>query len=199
MNKQAFLALLRQGLSGSPQDDIEERLTFYSEMIDDRIEEGLSEEEAVSAVGSASEIVTQVTADISLRKIAKDRTKPKRRLRGWEVALLALGSPIWLSLGIAAITVILSLYISVWSVIFSLWAVFGCLIGCCLGAMIPALVFVCNGNLLRGAAMAAAGMVFAGLSIFMFFGCKASTKGILMLTKKSGVWIKRSFTKKEEA
>ena len=53
MTKREFLAQLRKGLSGLPQDDIEERLTFYGEMIEDRKEEGLSEEEAVSAVGSA--------------------------------------------------------------------------------------------------------------------------------------------------
>ena len=39
MNKQEFLMRLREGLSGLPQNEIEERLTFYSEMIDDRIEE----------------------------------------------------------------------------------------------------------------------------------------------------------------
>ena len=44
MNKQEFLAGLRKGLSGLPQEDIEERLLFYSEMIDDRIEEGMEEE-----------------------------------------------------------------------------------------------------------------------------------------------------------
>ena len=43
MNKQEFIALLRKGLSGLPQKELEERLTFYSEMIDDRIEEGLTE------------------------------------------------------------------------------------------------------------------------------------------------------------
>ena len=52
MSKQEFLAQLRKSLSGLPQEDIEERLTFYSEMIEDHIEEGLPEEEAVSAVGS---------------------------------------------------------------------------------------------------------------------------------------------------
>lgn len=43
MNKQEFLAELRKGLSGLTQDDIEERLTFYNEMLEDRIEEGFSE------------------------------------------------------------------------------------------------------------------------------------------------------------
>ena len=102
MNKQEFLSVLRKGLSGLPQDDIEERLTFYSEMLDDRIEEGLSEEAAVAAIGDAEEVVRQAVADIPLAKIAKERIRPKRRLKAWEIVLLALGSPIWLSLGIAA-------------------------------------------------------------------------------------------------
>lgn len=87
MNKQEFLSGLRKGLSGLPQDDIEERLTFYSEMLDDRVEEGLSEEEAVSALGSVEEIVGQAVADIPLAKVVKERIKPKRRLRAWEIVL----------------------------------------------------------------------------------------------------------------
>ena len=47
MSKQEFLAQLRKGLSGLPKEDLEERLTFYSEMIDDRIDDGMAEEEAV--------------------------------------------------------------------------------------------------------------------------------------------------------
>lgn len=199
MSKQEFLALLRKGLSGLPQDDIEERLTFYSEMIEDRIEEGLSEEEAVSAVGSVYEIVAQVIADIPLAKIAKERIKPKRRLSAGEIVLLALGSPIWLSLVIAAIAVILSLYVSLWSVIISLWAVFGSIIGCAFGGIVAGIVFAYNGNILTGIAMFGAGIVCAGLSIFMFYGCKAATKGIVILTKKLVVWIKNCFIKKEEA
>ena len=56
MNKVEFLEQLRRGLNGLPQEEIEERVTFYSEMIDDRIEEGFSEEEAVED----SEVVNSV-------------------------------------------------------------------------------------------------------------------------------------------
>lgn len=124
MSKQEFLERLQNGLHGLPKEDIDERLMFYSEMIDDRAEEGLSEEQAVSAVGDVEEIVRQVIADTPLAKIAKERIKPKRRLKAWEITLLAIGSPIWLSLGIAAAAVVLALYVSVWSVVVSLWAVF---------------------------------------------------------------------------
>lgn len=199
MNKQEFIVRLRKGLSGLPQEDIEERLTFYSEMIDDRMEEGLSEEEAVSVVGTVDEIVTQIVAETPLVKIAKKRIKSKRPLSAGEIVLLVLGSPIWLSLLIAAFAVILSLYISLWAVIISLWAVFGSLIGCAFGGVIAGIVVVCSGNAPSGIAMLAAGIICAGFSIFMLYGCKVATKGILILTKKFAVWIKNCFMKKEKA
>ena len=198
MSKQDFITQLRKGLSGLPQDDIEERLTFYSEIIDDRIEEGLSEEKAVSAVGSVSDIIQQIVADIPLSKIAKERIKPTRRLSVGEIILLALGSPIWLSLGIAAVSVICSLYISLWAVIISLWAVFVSLATGAIAGLPACVVFVAGGNGASGVAMLAAGIVCAGLSIFMFYGCKAATNGILILTKKMGIWIKNCFISKEK-
>ena len=50
MNKEEFIAELKDGLSGLPQNDIDERVLFYTEMIDDRMEEGMSEEEAISGM-----------------------------------------------------------------------------------------------------------------------------------------------------
>ena len=123
MSKQEFLDCLRKGLSGLPQEDIEERLTFYSEMIDDRIEEGLSEMEAVSAIGTVDAVITQVLADTPLTKLVKEKAKPKRTLRAWEIVLLVLGSPIWLSLLIAAFIITLAAYIVVWSVVITLWSI----------------------------------------------------------------------------
>lgn len=199
MNKEEFLVRLRKKLSGLPQDDIEGRLTFYSEMIDDRMEEGLSENEAVSAVGDIDVIVEQTIADISLAKLARERIRPKRHLKVWEIVLLALGSPIWLSLTIAAAAVILSVYIVLWAVIVSLWSVFAAFIGCGVGSLLGSIVFGYKLNVLSGIAMLAAGFVSTGLSVFMFYGCKAATKGILLLTKKIAMLIKNCFIEKEEA
>lgn len=199
MNKQEFLEALGKGLKGLPHEEIEERLTFYSEMIDDRTEEGLTEEEAVAAVGAVDEIVAQVVADTPLAKIAKERIRPKRKLSTGEIVLLVLGSPIWLSLGIAAFAVVFSLYVSLWAVIVALWAVFGALVGCAVGGVASCVAFVVGGNHASGVAMLAAGTVCAGLSIFMFYGCKALTKGMLILTKKTAIWIKSCFIGKEGA
>ena len=198
MSKQEFLAELRKGLSGLPQNDIEERLTFYSEMIDDRVEEGLTEEDAVSEIGAVDEVVSQIVAEIPLSKLVKERVKPKRTLRAWEIVLLILGSPIWLSLLIAALAVILAAYVVVWSVIVSLWAAEAALAAGSLEGVLSAAVFAVRGNALTGTAMLGAGIFCAGLSIFLFFGCKEATKGTLLLTKKMAFGMKSLFIEKEE-
>lgn len=198
MNKQEFLTQLRKGLSGLPQNDIDERIVFYSEMIDDRIEEGLFEEEAVAQVGSVDEIVAQIIAETPFTKIAKERIKPKRQLKTWEIVLLALGSPIWFSLAIAAISVVFSLYVSLWSVVISFWAVFVSLAACSVGGLVASAILAILGKGLAGVAMFSAGLICGGLSIFTFFGCKAATKGVIILTEKIAVGIKNCFIKKEE-
>ena len=197
MSKQEFLVQLRKGLSGLPQEDIEERLTFYSEMIDDRMEEGITEEDAVSRIGSVDTIISQIKADIPLAKLVREKMTPKKHVKTWEIVLLVVGSPIWLSLLLAAFAVMLSLYASLWSVVISLWAVFGSLIGCAFSGVVAGIVIACSGNALSGIAMLAAGIVCAGLSIFMFYGCKAATKGTLILAKKFVACIKNCFHKKE--
>ena len=51
MYKQEFLDKLAKGLSGLPKTEREERVAFYSEMIDDRVEDGMSEACAVAQIG----------------------------------------------------------------------------------------------------------------------------------------------------
>ena len=199
MYKQEFLDALRLRLSGLPQDDVDGCLAFYSEAIDDRIEEGLSEEDAVSQMGSLDGIIEQVVADIPLTRIAKERIGSRRRLKAWEIVLLAVGSPIWLSLLIAAFAVILSLYAVLWSVIISLWAVFGAFVGCSVGGVVGGILFAVGGHVPVGIALVGCGITLGGLSILTFFGCMAATKGVLILTKKIAVWIKSCFIGREGA
>ena len=197
MTKQAFLTALRERLCGLPKQDVEERLGFYSEMIDDRIEDGCTEEEAVFAIGSVDGIAAQIIADIPFTKIAKESIRPKKRFKAWEIVLLALGSPIWLSLAIAAAAVILSLYVVLWSVIISVWSVFASLVACAFGGIAAGAIFAACGNGIAGGATIGAGLVCAGVSVFLFFGCRAATKGILLLTKQIALGIKKYFVRKE--
>lgn len=196
MDKQEFLSELREKLTGLPETEIDERVSFYREMIEDRMEEGLSEEDAVLAAGAIDEIITQTIADTSLSKIAKDRFKSKGSLSPFELLLLIIGSPIWLSILIAVIAVIFSLYISLWSVIVSLWAVFASAVACCTAGVIAGIVMICIGKVHAGIALISGGAVCAGLAILLCLTSKAATAGMTLLSKKLVLWIKRCFIRK---
>ncbi len=198
MNKQEFLAALQKKLTGIPQNDLEERITFYSEMIDDRIEEGQSEETAIAELGTIDHIAAQVMSEIPLSKLVKERVKPSRALRIWEIVLLVLGSPIWLSLLAALFAVILSLYAVIWSLILALWAAEFSIAACSFAGIFCFAVFAAQKHLATGAAMLGAGLVCAGLAIFGFYGCRWMTKAILAFSKQAVIWTKTCITKKEE-
>lgn len=210
MQKNEFLDKLQKRLSSLPRGEVEERLRFYSEMIDDRIEEGLSEENAVAAIGTVDDIASQLKVTEPLDTATEDTQKKKRPLKVWEIVLLVLGAPLWISLLAAAFSVIISLlaaafsviislYATLWSVIVSLWAAFGSLVGCAVGGVLAGAVHALTGNAATGIATVGGGIVCAGLSIFLFFGCREATKATVWLTKKMALTAKKLFRKKEAA
>lgn len=198
MTKLELISVLREKLSCLPRQELEERLAFYSEMIDDRMEEGLSEEDALAQIGSVDQIVSQIIEETPLTMLVREKIKPKKRLKGWEITLLAVGSPLWLSLLIAAFAVVIALYTVLWAVVISLWAVFASVAVCAPAGVLAGAVFLCNGNVTSGIAMIAAGLVCAGLAIFLFYGCRAVTKGTVRLTQKILLAVKRCFMKEEK-
>lgn len=198
MNKEQFLAALQEALSGLPQAEIDERVGFYAEMIDDKIEEGISQEDAVKEIGNIDDIVFAIVDDISLHSLVIKKVKPKRRLSVFEIVLIVLGFPVWFSLLVAAFAVVIALYLSLWAVVVSLWAADASLWGGALGGLVGGIALMCNGNLPQGLVLIAAAFVCAGLAILLIFGCKAATKGVLVLAKKIVFGIKKCFIRKEK-
>lgn len=199
MDKHAFLDALKVKLSGVPRKEVEERLSFYEEIIDDRIEEGLTEEDAVKEIGTVEEVVEAIIADLPFSKIVKEKIKPKRRIRVWEIVLLVLGSPVWVSLLVAACAVLFSLYAVLWSVIVSLWAVFVVAAAVAFAGLVLGIAFLLQGIGLSGGTLIGGGLICVGMAIFLVYGCNAATKGMLVITKRIAFLIKKSFVKREGA
>lgn len=187
MNKTQFIKQLRERLSALPKKDAEEQIAFYDEMIDDRIEEGLLEEEAVAQMGNVNELAQKILSDFPADK------KENKKLKAWQTIFLILGSPLWLSLTVALLAVLISLYVVLWSVAISLWAVFVSLAACALAGIVAGAVLPFVGNTLNGVAMLGGGITSAGLSVFMFFAGFATTKGLITFTKKLVPVIKAYF------
>lgn len=197
MLKHEFLQELRKRLEGLSPQDIDSSLEYYSEMIDDRVEDGMSEEEAVACVGSPADAANHILKDMPITKLVKARMKPKNKLPVWAIVLLILGSPIWASLLIALLSVIFSVYVVIWSAIIVLWAVYGSLWACGGAAVIYAFIPLIQGHPGTGLFLLGSGIAVAGLALFMHYGCIYATKGICLLSKKIFCGIKSCFIKKE--
>lgn len=200
MHKQEFLEILGTQLSVLPAEDRNERLCFYSELIDDRIEDGLSEEDATLAVGNPRVIAAQILFDMRMEagqsdsrgaSASTDGRKP--RLGAWGMILLVLGAPVWFSLLVAAVSVAVSLYAALWSVVASLWAVFGSFAVAAPVSVLCGIGISVFESPLTGLALGGAALVLAGLTVFLYFGCLAATKGTVQLTKLLFRLTKRAF------
>ena len=199
MNKQEFLSRLRGRLAGLPTEDLEATLSYYAEMIDDRVEDGMSEEAAVAAIGTPAEIATKIIGQTPLVKIAKERVKPKRRLRAWEIVLIVLGSPVWAPLLLATAIVVLAVYIVLWTLVAVVWVVgAACAVGAVAG-IACAVPTIFTGNVSVSLLYAGAGLVLAGLSIFAYIGARAATRGTAKLSKIIWFGLKRALVRKEAA
>ncbi|MBQ9030213.1 MAG: DUF1700 domain-containing protein [Parasporobacterium sp.] len=197
MSKETFLKTLREKLSFLPQEDLEERLAFYGEMIDDRIEEGMTEEEAAAAIGTAEEIAEQVMSEIPLSKLVIKKMKPKRKLRTWEIVLLALGSPVWIPLLAAAAVVLICVYAVIWTIVICIYAVTVSFAGGAVLSVPGAVQYISRGNLPGAVFVLGAGIFLAGLSILMIFVSIWITKKAAKITSRLLLWIKSLFIRKE--
>ena len=195
MNKERFLIELASALAGLPEDDVEKSLEYYSEMIDDRIEDGLSEEEAVADLGPIEEIRAQIIKDTPLPKLIKERVKSKRSLNGLEITLLIVGFPIWFPLLAAAASVVFSVYVTLWSLIIVLFAVEISFAACAFAGIVSAPLFFSLGNIPSALFLLGCGLFLAGLSVLWVFVCKWGVRGILWLTR---VFFKSLFVGKEK-
>ena len=128
MNKTQFCALLENKLKPylSPKE-MYKTLNFFEEMIDDRIDEGLSEEEAVSQLGDINIIVDQILDE---HNIEKKQTKliwrfiPQKISSELGFIIGVLLFPVWItifSLGASLFIVILSI---IFSIVLTIIAIF---------------------------------------------------------------------------
>lgn len=194
MRKDEFLNELRSKLKGLPSKDIDDRISFYSEMIDDRIDEGKSEEEAVAEIGSVDDVVNDIAKDTPLVTLVKEKVKPNHTLQAWEIVLIILGFPLWFPLVLVGIILILVFYLLIWVFVIVSYAVELSFVAGSVGGVVLFLVNLFNGE----PAMAYLGMAImcTGAALLFIFACKGITKGTIKLSKKIMTGIKASFIKK---
>ena len=179
MNKNEFLDSLRHSLKSLPRQDVDRIIDYYNEIIEDKIEAGDEETSAVASVGSVEEIACQALAE----KNTKQPKKQKMSKQQW--AVLIAGSPLWISLLLLAVAVIISLYASVWSAIVSLGAVELSLLLSGPGGVVCAFIAMFVNGAAAGFFALGTSIFAAGLSLLLLFPTIKLFKYSARLTKVS--------------
>ncbi|MCR5308757.1 MAG: DUF1700 domain-containing protein [Bacilli bacterium] len=188
MTKQEFLTELRKNLNGLPKDEIEDRINFYEEMINDRMDEGKTEEQAVADIGTTDEAVRTIASQTKMSTLVKEKMKLKRSLTGWEILLIALAFPVWFPLLMTVLSLLFTAYIMTWVLVIVSFSVEAGLIA---GAGGGIAAFVCS--LIEGAPSLIAGggalLCIGGACLFVL-ACIGATKVTLKISKSIFLGIK---------
>lgn len=196
MTKAEFNESLRRRLAGLPPADVEATLEYYNEMIDDRMEEGLSEAEAVAALGSMEEIVNAVLAETPLPVLVRERIRPKHSLGILTILMLILGFPLWFPILITVAALLFTGFVLLWALVLTFWAVDLALVVSGIAGIVAGVAGVFNGDG-RGMLVMGGALVSFGLAILGFLGCVLAVRGALALGKLCLLGIKRCIFGKE--
>lgn len=139
MTRDEFLNRLGELLACLPADQVKETQEFYAEVIADRMEDGMTEAEAVAAMGTLGEVAEATLDELPAVPRAIARTKRKSTALLWALAIV--GSPVWIPLLLAFVAVAATVYICIWVLALCVWivaAAFG-------GAGVVGLLFTVDG------------------------------------------------------
>ena len=197
MNKLDFLFELEKRLQALPDQEKKQALEYYFEIIDDRMDCGMSEDAAVVACGNVDEIAEQIIMDTPLTKLVQQKKKSRRKMRVWEILLISIGSPVWFSLLVAAFCVLIALSAALWAVVISIFAVSVALGACALGLLAIGIVYFIQGQPFPALMAIGCGLILAGLTLLFFLLGKYTAKGVVQLHKLTFRGVKRCFIRKE--
>ena len=198
MNKEAFLAELAKRLYGLSQSDLEERLAYFSEVIDEKVANGMTEETAVASIGSVDDVASRIMSEIPLSKLVKDRVQTEKRWTAGKIVLLLLLFPIWFPLAVTLFAVLFAFITVIWAVILALYAADLVLLLTAV-VLIPGsvvLLFMAGpGGILTGIGTA---LILAALSILLFLFCSLLVRGTVKLMQLILTGIKFIFVGKKK-
>lgn len=197
MNRQEFLDDVKARLEGLSEEDITKALSFYEEAIDDRTDDGMTEEDAIKDIGTPEQIANEILLDTPITKLVKAKVNRKKQsIETWEIVMIILLFPIWVPVLISIIAVLFSIYVTLWSLVIALIAtIVGLVIGG-LAMIVMALTGLYTSSGLNTLGIIGMGVLGVGLGLALVIPIKWACIGLFRLMKAFVKWIKRIFIKK---
>ena len=187
MTRDEFLDRLGELLACLPADQVEETRQFYAEAIADRMEDGMTEEEAVAAMGTPGEAAEATLDDLPAVPRAIARTRRRSTALLW--VLTIVGSPVWVPLLAAFAAVAVTVYVCIWALALCVWIVAVALGSAGIAELLFAACGVTIGHFPYALASAGVGLAFVGVALFVGAGAWAASKQIARL---SALWARKA-------
>ena len=182
MDRQEFFRQLTVLLLELPLYEREQAISYYREIIDDAIEDGKTEEEAVESLGDVNVLAEEIIAE-------HQAYKPKKQSAGHKTlvtVLVVLGFPVWGSLLLAAACLLLCAYILIYVPLICLGSMAFAFLAASLWAIIGTPFLIMAEGLGTGVIQLGTGIVVFGLSALSFVGFWQVKKGV----KTSSKWLR---------
>lgn len=188
MTRDEFLNRLGELLACLPADQVKETQEFYAEAIADRMEGGMTEAEAVAAMGTPGEVAEATLDELPAVPRAIARTKRKSTALLWALAIV--GSPVWIPLLLAFVAVAAAVYICIWVLALCVWIVAAAFGG---AGVVLVLLFAVDGIIIGHVpyVLTSMGMGFASIGVALLVGAGAWTAS-KQIARLSALWAKKA-------
>ena len=174
MQKNDFLKRLSRALGRLRRDEREKSLAFYREMIDDRVEAGLTEEAAVAEMEDIPVIAEGILRDAAARGALKPERNPI------VIILLVIGSPLWVSL-LAILFAVMAVFTAcLWITVACLYLTVGAFVAAATACLVGGVV-LCGYPVMTVAGVAAS-LVCGGIAILVCLFANLTVRGFAHLT-----------------
>ncbi len=197
MSKADFLRLLERALAQLSEEERQKNLEYYSELLDDMMEEGMTEAEATAKLGSPNQIAQSILQEMPLGKLVSTRMKPKSGWTPLAIVLAVVGSPVWVPLLLATVAIVLAVFVSIWALGFAAVAV---VLGLAVAVVATPIIAIRAAvmTLPLGLMLLGAGLVLLGLCVLGGLMAVELCKLLWQLTVWLAHKIKGLFIRKEE-
>ena len=189
MTKNEFTRELKGRINHLPKAERRKILQYYYEMISERMEDGMTEAEAIDALGDLDELLSEYTP---MEKAP--RRGPK--LRAWHIIMLICGAPLWIPFVAVMLCIMLAFYIIIWALVVLFYAVFVCLAACGFALTFASFAGLFTGGVPYFFMLFGAGVFVSGLAILWLLACNAFAKAMAKVTGKTSKGIFRFFFKR---
>lgn len=132
MNKVGFYREIRGSLKNFSSYEVEKIIEYYDELILEKVENGMSEKEAINSFGDLRNLTNNLKADLVLERSENVKTNS---FKNFLIILAICSTPILLPIGIAFFAVFFSLFIVFLSLVLAFTvSSFALLVGAVFGA-----------------------------------------------------------------